>query len=154
PVFSLYPVPGAVDVLLAPELLEVGRMIELGFPSPARTTIIASTHRLYSIHEKIATGGGVYDADRLVTAARAFSRALVALDALAVAREHGTEVNAVLLGALAASEALPIAPAAYRAAIEGKGVQVAANLKGFEVGFDLGRRGTGAAVAATPRPLR
>ena len=29
--FSLYPVPGALDVLLAPEFLEVGRMIELGF---------------------------------------------------------------------------------------------------------------------------
>jgi hypothetical protein len=38
PAFSLYPVPGALDVLLAPEFLEVGRAIELGFPSPARTT--------------------------------------------------------------------------------------------------------------------
>ena len=47
PVFSLYPVPGAVDVLLAPELLEIGRMIEAGFPSPSRTVIVASTHRLY-----------------------------------------------------------------------------------------------------------
>src|SRR5216117_3497757 len=68
PTVSLYPVPGALDVLLAPELLEVGRMIELGFPSPARTTIIASTHRLYSIHEKVATGGGVYDTGRLTEA--------------------------------------------------------------------------------------
>jgi indolepyruvate ferredoxin oxidoreductase beta subunit len=154
PVFSLYPIPGAVDVLLAPELLEVGRMIELGFPSPSRTTIIASTHRLYSIHEKIATGAGVYDAGRLVSAARAFSRALVAFDALAVAREHGTEVNAVLLGALAASGALPIRPEAYRGAIERKGVQVAANLKGFGVGLELGRRGATAAPATAPRPLR
>ncbi len=154
PVFSLYPVPGAVDVLLAPELLEVGRMIELGFPSSSRTTIIASTHRLYSIHEKIATGGGVYDAGRLTEAARAFSRALVAFDALAVAREHGTEVNAVLLGALAGSEALPIGAAAYRAAIERKGVGVAANLKGFEVGLDLARRGTSAVVTPPAPALR
>src|ERR1043166_1670432 len=36
-VFSLYPVPGALDVLLAPEYLEVARMIEAGFVSPART---------------------------------------------------------------------------------------------------------------------
>ena len=154
PVFSLYPVPGAVDVLLAPELLEVGRMIELGFPSPSRTTIIASTHRLYSIHEKIATAGGVYDAGRLTSAARAFSRALVALDALAVAREHGSEVNAVLLGALAGSEALPIGVAAYRSAIEAKGVGVASNLKGFEVGLDLARRGTSATAAPPARALR
>jgi indolepyruvate ferredoxin oxidoreductase beta subunit len=43
PAFSLYPVPGALDVLVAPEFLEVGRMIELGFVSPLRTTVIAST---------------------------------------------------------------------------------------------------------------
>jgi indolepyruvate ferredoxin oxidoreductase, beta subunit len=154
PVFSLYPVPGALDVLLAPELLEVGRMIELGFPSPSRTTIIASTHRLYSIHEKVATAGGVYDAGRLTGAARRFSRALVAFDALAVARAHGTEVNAVLLGALAASEALPIGASAYRAAIEHRGVAAAANLKGFEVGLDLARHGVSATAVAPPRPLR
>jgi indolepyruvate ferredoxin oxidoreductase beta subunit len=155
PVFSLYPVPGAVDVLLAPELLEVGRMIELGFPSPSRTTIIASTHRLYSIHEKIATGGGVYDADRLTAAARTFARRLVAFDALAVAREHGTEVNAVLLGALAGAGALPVAPAAFRRAIERKGVQVAANLKGFEIGLELGQRGADQPVVApAARPVR
>jgi indolepyruvate ferredoxin oxidoreductase beta subunit len=154
PVFSLYPVPGAVDVLLAPELLEVGRMIELGFPSPSRTTIIASTHRLYSIHEKVATAGGVYDTGRLTSAARAFSRTLVAFDALAVAREHGTEVNAVLLGALAGSEALPIGTAAYRAAIADKGVGVSANLKGFEIGLELARRGTSATLAAPPRAMR
>ena len=43
PAFSLYPVPGALDVLVAPEFLEVGRMIELGFVSPLRTTVVAST---------------------------------------------------------------------------------------------------------------
>jgi indolepyruvate ferredoxin oxidoreductase beta subunit len=74
PTVSLYPVPGAVDVLLAPELLEVGRMIELGFPSPARTTVIASTHRLYSIQEKIAIGNALYPTELLLDAARAFSR--------------------------------------------------------------------------------
>ena len=147
PVVSLYPVPGALDVLLAPEFLEVGRAIELGFPSPARTTIVASTHRLYSIHEKIVTGAGVYSQDALHAAARAMSRRLIAFDALAVAREHRTEVNAVLLGALAASGVVPIPPAAFRKAIEGKGVQVAANLKGFEVGYETALRG-GASTSA------
>jgi indolepyruvate ferredoxin oxidoreductase, beta subunit len=139
PVFSLHPVPGDLDVLLAPELLEVGRAIELGFPSPARTTIIASSHRLYSIHEKVVTGRGIYPAEDLLTAARAFSRVLIAFDALALAREHGTEANAVLLGALAASDVLPVSEAAYRKAIEAKGVQVAGNLKGFDVGLARAR---------------
>src|SRR5207237_3284803 len=124
PAFSLYPVPGALDVLLAPELLEVGRMIELGFPSPTRTTVIASTHRLYSIHEKVAIGNALYPTERLLDAARAFSRELHAFDALALAREHGTEVNAILLGALAGSGVMPMRLEAYRAAIRAKGVQV------------------------------
>ncbi|PYM79096.1 MAG: hypothetical protein DME13_27085, partial [Candidatus Rokuibacteriota bacterium] len=101
PVFSLYPVPGALDVLLAPEFLEVGRMIEAGFVSPARTTVVCSTHRLYTIHEKTATGRGIYPRERLAALARATARRLVAFDALSLARERGTEVNAVLLGALA-----------------------------------------------------
>ncbi len=154
PVFSLYPVPGALDVLLAPEFLEVGRAIELGFPSPSRTTIIASSHRLYAIHEKTATGRGIYPVDDLETAARAFSRSLVLFDALAVAREQGTEANAVLLGALAASGVLPVSEPGYRKAIEAKGVQVAANLKGFEVGRERAKAamavgGDGRAPAAT-----
>lgn len=139
PVFSLYPIPGALDVLLAPELLEVARSIELGFPSPSRTTIIASSHRLYSIHEKIATGGGIYPLVQLQAAAAAFSRSTVVFDALALARQHGTEVNALLLGALAASDALPVGVEAYRRAIQSKGVQVAANLQGFEIGLERAR---------------
>jgi indolepyruvate ferredoxin oxidoreductase beta subunit len=139
PAFSLYPVPGALDVLLAPEFLEVGRMIELGFVSPARTTVIASTHRLYSIHEKIATGRAIYPLQGLQRAAETAARRLVAFDALALAREHGTEANAVLLGALAGSCVLPIPDAAFRTAIERKGVAVTANLAGFELGLPLGR---------------
>jgi len=144
PIFSLYPVPGALDVLLAPEFLEVGRSIELGFPSPGRTTIIASTHRLYSIHEKIVTGRGIYPIEQLQAAARAFSKRLIAFDALALAREHGTEANAVLLGALAGSGTLPLSADAYRAAIRGKGVFVEANLRGFEAGFAVAAAGTAA----------
>jgi len=150
PVFSLYPVPGALDVLLAAEFLEVGRMIELGFPSPARTTIVASTHRLYSIHEKIVTGRGIYSSEDLQRAARAFSRALYAFDALALAREHGTEANAVLLGALAAAGALPIRADAFREAIRRKGVQVGANLRGFDAGLAAAQRLTSASAAPAP----
>jgi indolepyruvate ferredoxin oxidoreductase beta subunit len=141
PIFSLYPVPGALDVLLAPEFLEVGRSIELGFPSPGRTTIIASTHRLYSIHEKIVTGRGIFPIEKLHAAARAFSKRLIAFDALALAREHGTEANAVLLGALAGSGVLPLSAEAYREAIRAKAVQVEANLRGFEAGFAVAAAG-------------
>lgn len=147
PVFSLYPVPGAVDVLLAPEFLEVGRAIEQGMASPQRTTIVASTHRLFSIHEKTATGRAIHPVAELEAAARAFSRRFVGLDALAVAREHDSEANAVLLGALAGSGAVPIGVDAFRSAVQRKRIQVDANLRGFDVGVALGRQG--AAPSAT-----
>ena len=169
PAFSLYPVPGALDVLVAPEFLEVGRMIELGFVSPLRTTVIASTHRLYSIHEKIATGRAIYPQADLQRAAEAAAQRLVAFDALALAREHGTETNAILLGALAASGALPVPDAAFRGAIERKGVAVKSNLAGFELGLSLvrdaadagsahadadGHAGPSASAASLPADLR
>ena len=148
PVFSLYPVPGALDVLLAPEFLEVGRMIEAGFVSPARTTVVCSTHRLYTIHEKTATGRGIYPRERLDALARATARRLVAFDALSLARELGTEVNAVLLGALAGSGALPVGVQAFRKAIESRGVQVAANLKGFDLGLETAKNAEDGAHSA------
>jgi indolepyruvate ferredoxin oxidoreductase, beta subunit len=155
PVFCLFPVPGALDILLAPELLEAGRAIEAGFASPACTTIIASTHRLYSIHEKMPPGNATYPTERLLAAARASSRRFVGFDALAVAREHGTEVNAVLLGALAAADVLPMGMEVFRRAIERKGVHVAPNLKGFEAGASVLRAGApqldAASNAAGPR---
>jgi indolepyruvate ferredoxin oxidoreductase beta subunit len=148
PAFSLYPVPGALDVLVAPEFLEVGRMIELGFVSPARTTVIASTHRLYSIHEKIATGRAIYPHEGLQRAAQSAARRLVAFDALALAREHGTEANAVLLGALAGSGVVPISESAFRMAIERRGVAVKSNLVGFELGLSIVRSPGAAATRA------
>jgi indolepyruvate ferredoxin oxidoreductase beta subunit len=148
PAFSLYPVPGALDVLVAPEFLEVGRAIELGFVSPERTVVVASTHRLYTIHEKIATGRAIYPSDQLSSAAHAAARTVIAFDALAVAREHRTEANAVLLGALAGSGATPIGADAFREAIRRKDVMVESNLKGFEIGLGLGRPGP----VSTPAP--
>ncbi len=153
PVFSLFPTPGALDVLVAPELLEVGRAIEAGFASPSRTTIVASTHRLYSIHEKMPAGDGIYPREELEAAAQRFSQRFVGLDALAVARARGTEVNAVLLGALAATDVLPIRPDSFRTAIERKGVQVAANLTGFGAGYELAQGGRPTPAAApAPKP--
>ena len=54
PVMALLPTPGNVDLLVASELLEAGRAAQIGMISPERTTVIASTHRLYAIAEKMA----------------------------------------------------------------------------------------------------
>src|SRR5215210_456378 len=49
PVLALMPLPGDVDVVLASELMEAGRAVSRGLVTPDRTTLIASTHRIYAI---------------------------------------------------------------------------------------------------------
>ncbi len=141
PVFSLYPAAGDVDTIIAPEYLEAGRMVEQGYASPNRTTLICSTHRIYAIHEKMAVGDGIYPRENLDRACRELSKAFIGFDALQMARQHQTEVNALMLGALAASGVLPFPPEAFEAAIREGGVAVDRNLKGFTLGYEKVRAG-------------
>jgi indolepyruvate ferredoxin oxidoreductase beta subunit len=152
PVFSLYPAAGDVDAIVAAELLEAGRALEMDYASPERTTVVASTHRLYAIGEKSALGSGVFPGERIEAAARQLARRVVAFDALAAARSAGSEVNAVLLGALAATRVLPLPEAAYEAAIREQGVAVERNLAGFKAGARLALAGEGAIGAARVTP--
>jgi indolepyruvate ferredoxin oxidoreductase beta subunit len=151
PVFSLYPMPGDVDVIMASELLEAGRAIEMDYASPERTTLIASTHRLFAIAEKSALGNGIFPRERVESAARAMSRRLLACDALAVAKAAGSEVNAVLMGLLAASGALPLAGMDFESAIREGGVAVERNLAGFKAGTEVAA-GAAAPESAPARP--
>ena len=50
------PVPGDVDVVIASELMEAARAVQRGLVTPDRTTLIASTHRVFAMTEKIALG--------------------------------------------------------------------------------------------------
>ncbi len=65
PVLALMPAPGDVDLVVASELMEAGRAIERGLVTPDRTTLIASTHRVYAMTEKIALADGRVDPARL-----------------------------------------------------------------------------------------
>ncbi len=63
PVLALMPVPGEVDVVIASELMEAGRAIQRGFVTSDKTTLITSTHRVYSMTERIAMADGRADSD-------------------------------------------------------------------------------------------
>src|SRR5256885_140308 len=58
PVLALMPMPGDVDVVLASELMEAARAVERGFVTPDRTLLVASTHRVFAMTEKIALADG------------------------------------------------------------------------------------------------
>jgi indolepyruvate ferredoxin oxidoreductase beta subunit len=150
PVFSLYPTPGDVDVIIASELLEAGRTIEMDYASPGRTTLIASTHRLFSIAEKSVPGDGIFPREGLEDAARRLTRRFVGFDALAIARQHQTEVNALLLGVLAAVEAVPMTAADFDAAIREGGVAVERNVRGLKAGMELVAAGEAGADEVKP----
>jgi indolepyruvate ferredoxin oxidoreductase, beta subunit len=133
-VLALNPAIGEVDVALASELLEAGRMIFNGFVTPERTTLIASTHRVLSIGERTAMGDGQFDVGRLLRAVKERSKTQILFDMDQAAEEAGSVLNAVLLGALAGSRLLPIPDAAFEVAIRAQGKSVDANLAGFAFG--------------------
>ena len=49
--------------MVASELVEAGRAMLNGFVSPERTTLIASTHRIYATVEKMQMADGRFDSD-------------------------------------------------------------------------------------------
>ncbi|MCA0246415.1 MAG: indolepyruvate oxidoreductase subunit beta family protein [Proteobacteria bacterium] len=133
-VLALNPAIGEVDVALATELLEAGRMIFNGFVTPDRTTLIASTHRVLAIGERMAMGDGSFDVGRLLRAVKERSKEQILFDMDQAAEESGGVINAVLLGALAGSGKLPIADSAFEAAIRHAGKSVDTNLAAFAFG--------------------
>lgn len=135
PIFTLYPVPGDVDLVIAGEMAETGRAIQKGFVTPNVTTLIASSHRVYSIAEKSALGDGIVDQAPVARAASKAARKFVCFDMEALAQETGSVISSVLLGAIAGTGALPFDREAYEATIRQTGRSVEANLKGFAAGY-------------------
>jgi indolepyruvate ferredoxin oxidoreductase beta subunit len=158
PVFSLNPVPGEIDLLLSSELLETARHVGNGMASRERTLVISSTARALTVAEKMQMGDGRLDAAALVAALQRHARAAELLDFSELARQAGTVISAVLLGAVAASGALPIARSLFEDTIRASGKGVDASLRGFALAFDTvtARRAQQAqldtALAAAPAP--
>jgi len=150
PIFALMPVPGDVDVVIAAELMEAGRAVVRGFVTPERTTLVASSHRVYGITEKSAMGDGIADSNAVLAALRSEARRLVCFDMEASCARTGSLISSVLFGALAAAGALPFARELYEQAIRGSGVAVAANLAGFAAGFEQAHKEAPAAGLVPP----
>ena len=137
PLFSLSPVPGAIDLLASSELLETVRQVGLGYASAERTVVLSSSARALTVLEKIPLGDGRQDDERLLAAARQHSRAFEVLDMTALARASGTAISAVMLGAIAGSGRLPFERAAFEDTIRRSGKGVDASLRGFAAACDL-----------------
>jgi indolepyruvate ferredoxin oxidoreductase beta subunit len=98
----------------------------------SRTTLIASSHRIYAIDEKSGMGDGRADATQVRALAREHSKRFIEFDMQAVAEAHGSVISAVMLGALCGSGALPFAPDFFVQAIRAGGIAVDSSLAAFE----------------------
>jgi indolepyruvate ferredoxin oxidoreductase beta subunit len=150
PVFSLTPTPGNVDVMVSSELIEAGRAMQNGFVSPERTTLVASTHRIYATIEKMQMADGRFDSDKVHAAARALAKQAVLFDMRKLAQDNGTVINAVLFGAMAGSGALPLSREACERAIRRGGRGAEASLRGFAAGCDIAAGGKPAPQPPAP----
>lgn len=148
PVLALMPVPGDVDIVLASELMEAGRAIGRGLVTPDRTTLIASTHRVYTMNERIAMADGRADESAMLKACGEAARKLHAFDMASIADATGSLVSAVMYGALAGSGTLPFPRPAFEATIRRGGVGVETSLLAFSAGFEAATSGRAGLIEA------
>lgn len=144
PVLALMPVPGDVDIVLASEIMEAGRAIDRGFVT-GNTTLIASSHRVYAIGEKIGMGDARSSPESIYAAAQKAAGRFLVADMQTCAETTASIISSVLFGALAGAGALPIPREDFEAVIRVQGRAVERNLAGFAAGFDALRPDRGAA---------
>ncbi|MBL8577355.1 MAG: indolepyruvate oxidoreductase subunit beta family protein [Mesorhizobium sp.] len=145
PVFALSPSQGDVDVLVAAELMEAGRAIMRGFVTPDKTTLIASSHRIAAVSEKIEPGDGRASSAKVRETAELASKRFIAFDMEKIAVQNGSVVSSSLFGALAGSSVLPFPRETYEATISASGRGVKASLAAFGGGYN-GARGRGVEI--------
>lgn len=135
PVMALLPSPGAIDLMAASELVEAGRAMQNAFVTADRTTLVASSHRIFATSEKVVPADGRYASEKIIAAAPQLARRAILFDMARLAQEAGTVINAVLFGAMSGSGTLPLSRAACEAAIRGAGKGAEASLRGFALGY-------------------
>ncbi|MGV3571704.1 MAG: indolepyruvate oxidoreductase subunit beta family protein [Ramlibacter sp.] len=141
PVFSLNPVPGALDALLSSELLETARQITNGLPSADRTLVITSSARALTTMERMQMGDGRVETADLLKLVQQFSREHQVFDMAGIAKEAGTVVSAVMLGAIAGSGLFPFRREDYEAVVRSGGKGADASLRGFAKAYDIVAKG-------------
>jgi len=149
PIFALMPNPGDVDLVVASEIMEAGRAMQRGLVT-GRTTLIASTHRIYAIQEKSHMADGRTDPAQVRELAREHAKRYIEFDMQALAEANGSVISAAMLGAVCGSGALPFAAEHYVEAIRASGIEAASSTRTFEAARDAA---AGSASQAAHSPL-
>ena len=136
PIMSMFPAAGDIDIAISSEIAEAGRLIQRGFCTKDRTTLIASNHHVYGITEKIVLGSSDVDTGKIAEVAKQQCKQLVSFDMRELAEQNSTVISATLLGALAGSKALPFSKQAFEAVISAGGKMVENNLAAFNASYN------------------
>lgn len=152
PILSLMPAQGEVDIVLATELMEAGRSILRGLVTPDRSTLIASTHRLYAVAEKEKPGDAIADPNSVMEAAGIAAKRIIVFDMETVAAANNSVISACMFGALAASRTLPFEPDSFEAIIKAGGRGVEPSLRAFRAARDRAEQAPAAKPPVLARP--
>jgi indolepyruvate ferredoxin oxidoreductase, beta subunit len=154
PILSLMPAPGEVDVVLATELMEAGRSILRGLVTPDRSTLIASTHRLYAVAEKEKPGDAIADPDVVIEATDIAAKRTIAFDMEAVATSNNSVISAAMFGALAASATLPFGRDDFEAVIRSGGRGIEPSLNAFRAAYEQAKPPPAGRTAKVVKPSK
>lgn len=152
PVMSMFPTSGDVDIVICSEIVEAGRMIQRGFVTPDRTTLISSTHRVYGISEKESMGNGIGDKNAIIDVAKSNAKTFIGFDMQAAANRFGSVINAALFGALAETGVLPFKRAAFEETITLGKIAIESNLKTFAASYDMAGAAQSGVTLVEPEP--
>ncbi len=152
PVLALSPAPGDVDILISAELAEAGRAVLRGFVTPDRTTLIASSHRMLAVSEKIVPGDGRADGDKVLHYAGEAAKRFISFDMETMAKQAGSVISASLFGALAGSGELPFTREEFEATIKSGGKGAKASLAAFALAYKRVQSGAPETAEAPAKP--
>jgi len=144
PILSPFAVPGDVDLILAQEFLELGRLLQGGFAAKD-CSIIANTYRYLGTLEKMPAEGGIFSSDEIRNAAETLSDNTWLFHAQNMVTEAGLSYlssNAILMGAVVASPAFGLPAEPFHQAIHDAGSNVEDNLTAFDLGYRMMSDGT------------
>ena len=136
PVLSQMPVPGDVDIVIATEIVEIGRALNRGLISK-NTTVIFSSHRNLSISEKSSSADGIIDSKKIIEEVEKYTKnKVVYANFKKIAKKNGSVISSSLLGALFASDALPFSKENFEKVIVAGKIGVESSLNSFREASD------------------
>jgi indolepyruvate ferredoxin oxidoreductase beta subunit len=136
PILSMFPAASDIDIAISSEIAEAGRLIQRGFCTKDKTTLIASNHHVFGITEKIKLGDGGIDSSEIAKVAQQQCKKLISFDMRELAEQNNTVISASLFGALAGSKALPFRKSEFEAVISASGKMVENNLAAFNASYN------------------